>query len=177
MKIQVWSDQNVWTLVAVIETNWNRTMHSPSPQPYVSWSIHSRCSFRSILSPCSVCGRNSGHQANLLQRLVEQDHATRRNIWIANNQNNSQISNASFIMMNFPFHFAYPFPSGARSWIDRSPHNAGTGGSKIRPFGNWAKAKHTTELKHITATARFIFNSIYLFPTFWNLHPFKIGKE
>lgn len=62
-----------------------------------------------------------------------------------------------FYFREWFFNFVYPFPSGARSWMVRSAHSAGTGGSKIRPLGNWANAKHMTELKHITATARFIF--------------------
>lgn len=57
----------------------------------------------------------------------------------------------------------YPLLSGARSWIWRWAHNAGTGASKKRPFGNWAKAVLNTALKQTTAINVFIFSSVFFF--------------
>ena len=43
----------------------------------------------------------------------------------------------------------YPFPSGLLSWITRCAHNAGTGGSRIRPLGNCAKLSPRIEVNTI----------------------------
>lgn len=56
------------------------------------------------------------------------------------------------------FVIAYPLPSGARSWITRWAHRFGTGGSKILPFGNWAK--HTLRIEAKT-TKDFIMSLIW----------------
>lgn len=66
----------------------------------------------------------------------------------------------------------YPLPSGARSWMTRFAHKAGTGGSKIRPFGNWAKDNPSNELKHTIATNVFI-----LFASFLNFDVWKNRKN
>lgn len=55
----------------------------------------------------------------------------------------------------------YPLPSGARSWMVRWAHNAGTGGSKIRPFGNWANATLSAEQKQANAMNVFISTILY----------------
>lgn len=53
----------------------------------------------------------------------------------------------------------YPFPSGDLSWMTRWAHRAGTGGSKILPFGNWAKLNPIIDVNKINT---FIFLSVAL---------------
>lgn len=50
----------------------------------------------------------------------------------------------------------YPLPSGARSWINLDAHNDGTGGSNIRPFGNWAEIIVIADAKQIKPMNIFI---------------------